>query len=153
MKVIANSCIQGAQSELLAAAWLIGQGYAVFRNVAPVGPVDLVGLKDGKTELFDVKTATRGNDGRTLRVKFTQQQKELGVKCICVFSDGTCEFDEHQSFEGDPVSRVCEGCGKEFVIGRWVSRQRFCSSACAGRAGKRKKLQAAPTCELIGHDN
>lgn len=145
-----SSSANGTQSELVAALWLMKQGYEVFRNLAPVGPVDLVGLKDGKTELFDVKTAYRAQDGRPVRAKFTQKQKELGVKCICVFADGSCAFDDHQSFVGDQISRVCKGCGKEFIVGRWISRQKFCSGLCGTiYSKKRRRLEESSGPQLL----
>ena len=50
--------ILGAQSELLAAAWLMELGYEVFRNVSPCGPADLIAWKRGTLDkhLIDVKT-------------------------------------------------------------------------------------------------
>lgn len=48
---------RGALSELLAQAWLLQEGYDVFKNVAPHGLADLIGWKPGQApELFDVKT-------------------------------------------------------------------------------------------------
>lgn len=51
---------RGAYSELKAAAWLLEQGFDVFRNVSPYGKVDLVAIKDGVIRCFDVKTSYRG---------------------------------------------------------------------------------------------
>lgn len=139
---------KGARSELLASVWLLEQGYEVFRNVSAFGDVDIVGIKDGKIELFDVKTATKNPEGRILRNKFSQKQKELGVKCICVFTDGSCEFDEHESFRGDVVSRECECCGNTFIVGRWFSRQKFCSSPCGTKASKKRREAAGSDSQL-----
>jgi Holliday junction resolvase-like predicted endonuclease len=50
----------GARSELLACAWLLAEGYEVFRNVSSHGHVDIIALKDGKTFYFDVKTLKVG---------------------------------------------------------------------------------------------
>lgn len=49
----------GAQSELVAAAWLIGQGFDVFRNVSPHGDIDLIAVRGDELRKFDVKTARR----------------------------------------------------------------------------------------------
>jgi len=48
----------GAQSELLAGAWLIELGFDVFRNLSPCGPADLIAWKQGTEDkyLIDVKT-------------------------------------------------------------------------------------------------
>lgn len=60
---------KGAQGELIAAAWLIGLGYQVFRNVSACGPADLVAWWPGEMPLLiDVKAVSgtsiyRRNDG------------------------------------------------------------------------------------------
>lgn len=48
---------KGAQGELVAAAWLLGLGYEVFRNVSSVGPADLVAWspQTGGIFLIDAK--------------------------------------------------------------------------------------------------
>jgi Holliday junction resolvase-like predicted endonuclease len=53
-----NSSQKGAVSELKAAAWLIDQGYEVFRNLVPTGPADLVAFhpETGEFIAVDVKT-------------------------------------------------------------------------------------------------
>jgi hypothetical protein len=49
--------LKGAKYELLACAWLLEQGYEVFRNVALVGKGDLVIWKKGMIPvLVDVKS-------------------------------------------------------------------------------------------------
>ena len=123
----------GAHNELIAATWLLRQGYEVFRNVAPVGPVDIVGIKDGKIELFDVKTAYRSGD-RIIRAKFSPEQKALGVKCIGVLADGGCVINTEELTGGS-----CEECGKVFVQGKRWEKRRFCSTVCGGRSAKRRK--------------
>ena len=52
---------EGACSELIAAVWLLEQGFEVFRNVSPDGPADLVAWKRGTDEKFliDVKTSNK----------------------------------------------------------------------------------------------
>lgn len=54
-----NSAKKGAMNELKAAAWLVEQGYDVYRAVSPDAPFDLVAF-DGE-ELFavEVKTMSR----------------------------------------------------------------------------------------------
>ena len=49
---------RGAQAELTACAWLLSQGYEVFRNVSQHGVVDLVAIhpENGETILVDVRT-------------------------------------------------------------------------------------------------
>lgn len=49
--------IKGAISELEACAWLLSQGYEVFRNVCPTGKADIVIWKKGEfPKLIDVKS-------------------------------------------------------------------------------------------------
>lgn len=53
---------KGAMSELKASAWLLSQGYEVFRNVSQHGPVDLIALdlETLETKFIDVKTRYKG---------------------------------------------------------------------------------------------
>lgn len=51
---------RGAHAELKAAAWLLEQGFDVFRNVSPHGDTDLVAIKDGVVRRFDVKATQQG---------------------------------------------------------------------------------------------
>jgi hypothetical protein len=48
---------KGAHSELIACAWLLDQGYDVYRNVSPVGMVDIIAIKGDEHLKIDVKTA------------------------------------------------------------------------------------------------
>lgn len=129
----------GAYNELIAAAWLMKRGYEVFRNVAPVGPVDLVGIKEGKTEFFDVKGAYRTADGQNIYSKLSERQQEMGVKCICVFDSGECEVDTPATGGGR-----CEECNGEFLQGKRWDRKRFCSQKCGQVAYKRRKRGNIP---------
>lgn len=53
-----HTSLKGAINELEAAAWLISEGYEVFRNLAPVGKADLIIWKKGIIPiLVDVKSA------------------------------------------------------------------------------------------------
>lgn len=56
---------RGALNELLAATWLLKQGYDVFRNVSSHGDVDLIAIRDGGTLRLDVKGAVYRKDGST----------------------------------------------------------------------------------------
>jgi hypothetical protein len=42
---------KGARSELVACAWLLCQGYEVFRNVSQHGLMDIIAIKDGEREV------------------------------------------------------------------------------------------------------
>ena len=53
-----DTCRTGQISELKAQVWLLEQGYEVFSNVKPAGPVDLIVWNPETSEviLIDVKT-------------------------------------------------------------------------------------------------
>ena len=75
----------GKQSELIAAAWLIGQGCYVYQPFIEQGPVDLVALTpEGEIHLFDVKTVSRRKDGSVISRTLKQGQQALGVRLLYV---------------------------------------------------------------------
>jgi Holliday junction resolvase-like predicted endonuclease len=78
---------KGAQSELIGAAYLLDQGYAVFRNVSAHGIIDLVGVKNGIAEFFDVKSD--GNSGG-----LNSNARAMGVKRLVCKNDGTVKIHE-----------------------------------------------------------
>lgn len=136
-----STCQIGARNELLAAAWLISQGYEVFRNVSPAGPVDIVGMKDGCISLFDVKSATLRSDGAIQLLKLSQEQKKLGVKIIGVFEDGSCVIEHAPRFKNESVEVVCAGCSKPFI--RQPGQKRtFCTDKCGWNTYRAKKRAA-----------
>lgn len=54
-----HTSIKGAISELEACTYFLKQGYEVFRNVSPVGKVDIIIWKVGEDPiLIDVKTSS-----------------------------------------------------------------------------------------------
>ena len=58
-----HTSVKGAKYELLACAWLLEQGYEVFRNVCPVGKGDIVIWKQGETPVIvDVKKGGRSKN-------------------------------------------------------------------------------------------
>jgi hypothetical protein len=80
---------KGSQGELIAAAWLLGLGYHVFRNLAASGPVDIViwHPRTGEFRLIDVKMTTpsalyRKADG-SISFSVGGRQRE-GVHCLVV---------------------------------------------------------------------
>jgi Holliday junction resolvase len=77
----------GARSELIACAWLLTEGYEVFRNISPCGHIDIVALKDGKTFYFDVKTRTGG------RGRLSSKQIERGILPLTVTAAGKCSIN------------------------------------------------------------
>jgi hypothetical protein len=79
---------RGAQSELIACAWLLSQGYHVFRNVSPCGPADLIVVSATEIIYIDVKTS----DGKAFG-RLTPSQVKCGVAALYVCPDGTCVLD------------------------------------------------------------
>ena len=51
-----EKALKGLKAELLAKHYLIKKGYIIFSAEGGIGPIDLVGILDGKTRYFDVKT-------------------------------------------------------------------------------------------------
>ena len=83
----------GAKAEAVATAWLIGQGFRVYRCVSGPGPADLVvGDDDGGLRMVDVKRrGFRPGATKTLvaRANVSQRQRELGVEFLYVLHDGS----------------------------------------------------------------
>jgi Holliday junction resolvase-like predicted endonuclease len=86
-----QTSLKGAALELEACAWLIKQGYEVFRNVSPVGKADIIIWKQGEVPtLIDVKmgngyskiknvlTLTKINE----EFKFVQKTKSYRKKTV-----------------------------------------------------------------------
>jgi hypothetical protein len=120
----------GARSELIGCCWLLEQGYEVFRNVSPCGPIDLVAVKKGEVLLLDVKSVPRAT--------VTQEQAELGVKLLIVDAQNSdrCHI-EHTPFV-ERSTTVCQKCGKHFYQNQDPSetrsrRRKFCVE-CGSRS-------------------
>ena len=90
MKKLNNSNL-GALHELKASTWLMEKGYEVFRNLSPVGDIDIIARHKENKEflLIDVCTsaAHKAKDG-TLKIYIpkTKQSycKEIGIKLLVV---------------------------------------------------------------------
>lgn len=122
---------RGALNELAVAAWLLEQGYEVFRNVSPHGPVDIVGMKGGEIFLFDVKgvSTLAQNDLSYLNYR-TEEQIKMGVKIIARDPCGIRIIEEKEAKERPP----CAQCGK--IITGW--KKKYCSRECSQMACKEK---------------
>ena len=99
-----NTIPIGAASELTACAWLLSEGYEVFRNVAPAGPIDLIAFKDGLFLFIDVKTAalTKKKDGTPTGVApktMRKNQESIGVTFLYVTRCGKCFFDRDEAYK------------------------------------------------------
>jgi Holliday junction resolvase-like predicted endonuclease len=80
---------KGDHAELLASAWLLEQGYEVFRNVSSTGPIDIVAIKPGEILQIDVKTCTARIDHgvKTLGAgMLNKSAKEYDVKRLFVYA-------------------------------------------------------------------
>lgn len=88
-----NTVRTGTLSELKAMAWLVEQGYEVFRNISAEGPFDLIAIRPGETIYIDVKTlAPRMYQGEKVlqRGKFSKtadKYPDLNKKLLYVYKD------------------------------------------------------------------
>ena len=103
---------KGYFAEQLAMAWLIKQGYWVFKNIAPQGPVDCVAIShDGiKKLLVDVKVISKTRFGYTRSKILTARQKRMGVKILYVDIDKLeCRFKNSWDEYKGKVKREKDG--------------------------------------------
>lgn len=110
----------GTANEIEATLWLLNQGYDVFRNVSPHGPIDLIARRDDEILYLDVKGVKSPSA--------TEEQIKLGVKFLMV-SDAGCEIIDPPS-----VWRECKYCDREFTTSR--KDKLFCSGLCESRDAK-----------------
>ena len=84
-----NKNDKGHYGELIGGAWLVKQGYWVFRNVAPHGCIDAVAIhqKTGKKILIDFKVAYYRKSGWECSRIVGTRAKELGVRILYVNVD------------------------------------------------------------------
>lgn len=81
---------KGAIAEYKASIWLLEQGYEVYRNVSPAGPVDLIAIKDGQVIEIDVKTLQitgKHNDFVFSLAKLSDKQRARGIRVLWVYED------------------------------------------------------------------
>jgi Holliday junction resolvase-like predicted endonuclease len=119
----------GGRNELVACAWLLDNGFEVFRNVSQHGVIDLIALRGGKSYFFDVKVGRRYPSGElaTSLLKPTQIGKE--IKILYVFANGECVIDWNPLAERLVHSeRACSNCQTNFVPKKRGTR--FCSREC-----------------------
>lgn len=79
---------KGAFSEHIAVAWLLEQGFEVFRNVSQHGEVDLLALdSEGNVSKVDVKTYSVNKNGYERyhpNSKCVCAMHQKGIKVLCV---------------------------------------------------------------------
>lgn len=85
------------QSEFVAAAWLIKKNYTVYWKTQDNDVIDIVAVHrvTGKVLKIDVKTASirkTWKPGTIVNRTQSKYQKQLGVKILYVFKDGSCKF-------------------------------------------------------------
>lgn len=121
--------ITGAMCELIASAWLLKNGYEVFKNVSPTGKADLIALKNGNTILIDVTKSNKyyHKDGKISFSRNSIKEKKcnkLNIKVLYV-SEDDCFFAKE--YEPEKILH-CEECNKEFL--NTNNKTRFCSKKC-----------------------
>ena len=81
-----NHTDKGYLGEQLAMAWLLKNGYWVFKNLAPQGPVDCVAINQETLQvvLVDVKVLSKHKGGHTRSKILNDKQKQMGVKILYV---------------------------------------------------------------------
>lgn len=118
---------KGALAELLASAWLLKQGYEVFRNVSQCGVADMVAWRPGGLPvLVEVRTATlrAAADGKSCSVMTARLPRHTDVKFLYVFpATGDCGFDlealvQERGYQLRPppqITLLCSvaGCGRK----------------------------------------
>ena len=119
---------KGSLAELLACAWLLKQGYEVFRNVSQHGKADLIVWRgNGLPQLVEVRTAVirPAVDGKSCSVARMRESAHPDVRFLYVLTDtGHCGFDleglvatrgYRLNAPAPPRRLVCtvEGCGQK----------------------------------------
>jgi Holliday junction resolvase-like predicted endonuclease len=85
----------GAQAELIASAWLLSQGYEVFRNVSQHGIADLVALHSHLGTFILIDAKSEAEDRRSIggATKLTAEQKAANVRRVLVDrKTGACRW-------------------------------------------------------------
>ena len=91
--ILNEKATKGLKAESLAMHYLIEKGYLVFQAVGGVGPIDLIGILDGKTRYFDVKTNAKRKDGTKI---CRTNNKVPGIRIEIIYVDvDTKEVKEH----------------------------------------------------------
>jgi Holliday junction resolvase len=121
---------KGARSELIACAWLLEQGYEVFRNISDRGIIDIIAIKGDEQLKIDVKSKRHGSS-------LTKHQNAIGVMVLAVDANGECTIIPPKPQRDQ--SRICMVCGRPFR-GRFGSQ--MCSEKCRYEA-RRDKLNGS----------
>ena len=76
---------QGLINEHRATVWLLEQGYEVYKNVLPIGTVDLIAIKDSKVIKLDVKTLKVREDGPIFSWKIYLSEEQINSGIVPLF--------------------------------------------------------------------
>lgn len=89
-----HTLVRGACSELIACAWLLENGWEVFRNVSARGWGDICAFKVGGTPIaIDVKTVRFNPETMAItRPRISDRQEQAGIIPLYVTDDGICSF-------------------------------------------------------------
>lgn len=90
--------VEGKRCELIAVDWLLSQGCYTYTQTMEQGPIDIVALSPkGEWFFFDVKKASRREDGSIISRVLEAKQKKLGVRLLYVDIDtNECHLYPHQ---------------------------------------------------------
>lgn len=136
-RITVSSGTKGAISEHIAAAWLLSQGYDVFRNVSPNGRADLLAVDWVKDETIrvDVKSQEYGKakTSRADQAERRSQNSGFDIRYLVVSDDGSCawyseDFDE-PSNDNEPKPKwfIDTKTGQRFLMPSFdMSRKEWC---------------------------
>jgi len=95
-RISVSTGTKGAISEHFATAWLLQQGYDVFRNVSPNGRADLLAVNWEKDETIrvDVKSQAYGKARNARGVQAERREANAGfdIRYLVVQDDGACDW-------------------------------------------------------------
>jgi len=130
---------RGGHSELMACAWLLSNGYEVFRNVSQHGEIDIIALRGGKVFYLDCKYVAVATYGKTKRPLLPKDRILMGILPIYVWEDGTVEidFNPSPSLKDRELQGECAGCGVVFIVKHY--KQKFCSGNCRNHFNMRQR--------------
>lgn len=130
MSMDANCGRRGRFNEIRAWLWLAEEGYDVFDNVTPNGPVDCIAYnrKTKEVILIEIKTGSQqGVLGRVYCPRLTRQQYDAGIKLLMVMKDGSCRFASDEESAPRTRSEAAQILGKERTgvpVGPYGNRRR-----------------------------
>jgi len=98
-KITVSPSTKGAISEHIATAWLMANGYDVFRNVSPNGRADILAVDwekdetirvDVKSEGFSLVPGVGNRASITDNIETDRQNQGFNIRYLVVMNDGSC---------------------------------------------------------------